>query len=158
MMASSATITVTKLNHHGDKVLDYSGEVVARGETWVCLSAPFSGDADRDLGYAVFRRGDTFFEWHYSDRWYNVFKILDVDGERLKGWYCNITRPAVITEDTIHAEDIALDVFVYPNREILILDEDEFAALDLPADEQRAAWDAVDAIRGMVSAGAAPFD
>jgi predicted RNA-binding protein associated with RNAse of E/G family len=155
MMASG--ITIIKQNHHGEKVWSYPGEVAARGETWVCITAPFSGTADRDLGYVVFRRSDTFYEWHYSDRWYNVFKIFDSDG-RLKGWYCNVTRPALITEDTIRADDIALDVFVYPNREILVLDEDEFAALNLPPDEQRAAWEAVETIRRLVAAGESPFD
>lgn len=156
MMAQS--ITIVKQTDRGERVWDYPGEVVARGDTWVCIRAPFSGSADRDLGYVVFRQGDTFVEWHYSDRWYNVFRIYDVDDGRLKGWYCNVTRPAVITDDAVRADDLALDVFVYPNREILVLDEDEFAALDLTADERHAAWVAVDAIRRAVAAGEAPFD
>ncbi|MCC6802587.1 MAG: DUF402 domain-containing protein [Anaerolineae bacterium] len=152
------TITIIKQNHRGERVWDYPGEVVERTDAWVCIRAPFSGSADRDLGYVVFRRSDIFYEWHYTDRWYNVFKVMDGGSGQLKGWYCNVTRPAVITAETVRADDLALDVFVYPNRAILVLDEDEFTALDLPADEQRAAWDAVEAIRRAVAAGEAPFD
>lgn len=151
------TITIVKQNHRGERVWDYPGEVVERTDAWVCIRAPFSGSADRDLGYVVFRVSDIFYEWHYADRWYNVFKIMDGSGE-LKGWYCNVTRPAVISDDSVCADDLALDVFVYPNRAILVLDEDEFAALDLPADERRAARGAVEAIRRAVAAGEVPFD
>lgn len=150
-------ITIVKQNHLGERVWDYPGEVVERTDAWVCIRAPFSGNADRDLGYVVFRRGDIFYEWHYADRWYNVFKVFSNEGQ-LKGWYCNVTRPAVISADTVRADDLALDVFVYPNREILVLDEDEFATLDLSADEQRAAWDAITAIRQAVAVGEAPFE
>ncbi|MEP7290199.1 MAG: DUF402 domain-containing protein [Chloroflexota bacterium] len=150
------TITVVKRNHRGEKKLDYLGEVISRGESWVCVSARFN-NPDKDAGYVVFRRGDTFTEWHYSDRWYNVFALHDVDDGHFKGWYCNVTRPAILSDDTVYADDLALDVFVSPQREILVLDEDEFTALDLPPDEQRAAWDAVEAIKRAVAAGEAPF-
>jgi uncharacterized protein len=150
-------IRLIKQNARGESVWEYSGTVIARGATWVCVSAPFNHD-DKDAGYVVFRRGDTFIEWHYSDRWYNVFELHDVDDGHLKGWYCNITRPAIISDDLIRADDLALDVFVSPARELLILDEDDFAALDLSPDEQQAAWDAVEAIRRAVAAHEAPFN
>ncbi len=151
------TVTLIKQNHRGEEVWEYSGEVVARGDTWVCVRAPFNYK-DKDAGYVVFRHGDIFMEWHYSDRWYNVFVIYDVDDGHLKGWYCNVTRPAIIRADTIRADDLALDVFVSPDRALRVLDEDEFAALDLPPEEQRAAWEAVEAIKRAVAAGEAPFD
>ena len=152
----STTIKLVKCNHRGEKVLEYSGEVVMRDETWVCVMARYN-NPDKDAGYVVFRRNDTFIEWHYSDRWYNVFELYDVDDGHLKGWYCNITRPAILDDDTICADDLALDVFVSPKREVLVLDEDEFAALDLPPEEQRAAWAAVEAIRRTVTAHKTPF-
>ena len=149
--------TVHKNNHRGEKLLEYSGEIIGRGETWLCLRATYNNPA-KDAGYVVFRRGDTFFEWYYSDRWYNVFALYDVSDGHFKGWYCNVTRPAHLSDDLITADDLALDVFVSPQREILVLDEDEFAALDLPLDEQHAAWKAVESIKRLAAAGDAPFD
>ena len=151
-----ASITVCKRNERGEVVLEYTGEVIARGATHVCVEAFFMFD-DRDAGYVIYKRGDRFVEWHYSERWYNVFQLYDRDDGRFKGWYCNITRPAVITADRVCADDLALDAFVDPSREVLILDEDEFAALDLSEDERRAARQAVETIRQAARLHEPPF-
>jgi uncharacterized protein len=152
-----AEIRVQKLDHRGGVVFEYSGDIVTRGETWVCLQAHFNRD-DIDAGAVVFRRGDLMTEWFYSDRWYNIFRIQDVGDGRLKGWYCNITRPAVITQHTVAAEDLALDVFVTPSGEMILWDEDEFAALDLASDEQAQVWASIEALRGEVKKRRPPFD
>lgn len=146
-----------KRKHDGSEVIRYEGEVVARGETWVCLRARLKRDTEKDAGYTVWRPGDLLTEWHYSDKWYNVFHLQDVRDGSFKGWYCNITRPAHITETQVWADDLALDVYIYPNREILILDEDEFEEIDISGEERKAAWDAVAEIKRLVAAGEAPF-
>lgn len=150
-------ITVSKRDHRGALKLQYSGEVVRRGATWVCLRARFNFDRV-DLGLVVLRRGDVFTEWFYSDRWYNVFRVEDGDDGHLKGWYCNITRPAVITAEAVSADDLALDVYVMPDGDLHLLDEEEFAALELSAQERAAAGHAVETIRRAVATRQAPFD
>jgi predicted RNA-binding protein associated with RNAse of E/G family len=150
-------ITVYKRDHNGRVVWQYAGEVVARGADWVCLCAVFDRD-EADLGFVIFRRGDRFTEWFYADRWYNVFRVDDARSGQLKGWYCNITRPARITPDSVEADDLALDVFVMPDRSLHLLDQDEFDALDLPPDERLAALRAVETIRAAAAARIAPFD
>jgi len=149
-------ITVQKCNHLGEKVWQYQGEAIERGASWVCLTARFAR-SDVDAGYVVFRRGDFMTEWFYSDRWYNVFRLEDVDDGRLKGWYCNIGRPARLGGDMVAYDDLALDVFVTPSGEVLVLDEDEFDALQLSDGDVAASWAAVDSIRGAVAARAFPF-
>ena len=148
--------TVIKRDSLGVETYRYSGELVKRGPTWVCVRAPFVGRDRVDLGCVVFVRGDIFTEWHYSDRWYNVFRTEDTGG-RLKGWYCNVVRPAEIGPDSAAADDLALDVFVEPNGTTHLLDEDEFADLDLTDAETAAAWAAVDAIKTAVAARDTPF-
>ena len=144
-----SSITVEKRDYLGKLVIRYQGEVVERGTNYVCLVAHF-GLADVDAGYVVFRKGDTMTEWFFGDRWYNIFRLQDVEDGRLKGWYCNITRPAVIGETLVHADDLALDVYVSPHGAFSVLDEDEFAALDLGMDDRRAASSAVEALREAV--------
>ncbi len=150
-------ITVYKRDHTGRVVWHYAGDVVARGAGWVCLRAAFDRDK-ADFGFVTFCRGDLFTEWFYADRWYNVFRVNDGRSGQLKGWYCNITRPALIAPDRVDADDLALDVFIMPDGSPRLLDEDEFAALDLPAAERAAALNAVAAIRAAAAARAAPFD
>jgi protein associated with RNAse G/E len=123
-------ITVIKKDHTGREILHYSGHVLERGPTWIILEA-FSTFNDLHRPYHTFRRGDRFVERFYSDRWYNIFEMHDVDDDHLVGWYCNITRPALLGTDVIEADDLALDIFVSPEGQITLLDQDEFAALPL---------------------------
>ncbi len=150
-------ITVYKCDHEGHEVWHYSGDVLARGQTWVQLEARFNRP-DRDLGYAIFRLNDRFVEWFYNDRWYNIFEIHAVEDDHLKGWYCNVTRPATLAPDTIRSDDLALDLWVSPSGELLTLDEDEFAALNLNMLTREHALQALDELRRMAVERIAPFD
>ncbi|MGF1507126.1 MAG: DUF402 domain-containing protein [Anaerolineae bacterium] len=150
-------ITVIKRDHAGDEVWRYEGKVLERGPSHIVIEAIF-GRPDRPMGYATFRQGDRLIETFHSDRWYNVFEIHDVDDDRIKGWYCNLTRPALITDEVIDSEDLALDVFVTPEGMVLIQDEAEYAALGLPQEERIAVMAAVEAIRRLVAARLPPFD
>ncbi len=149
--------TIIKLDAHGNEELRYAGELIARGDNWVCVDARFALP-DRDLGYIRLCRGDRFREWFYADRWYNIFRVEDAKSWALKGWYCNITRPARIMARQASAEDLALDLFVAPDGRTLLLDEAEFAALELPERERAKAWQAVAQIRAMVNNRQPPFD
>ena len=106
--------TVTKLDHDGSEVWSYPATVRRRDAAPVVLEARFNRE-DMDLGYATFRRNDRFVETFYSDRWYNVFAIYDRDSAALKGWYCNICRPARITDRGVWCDDLALDLWVDPD-------------------------------------------
>jgi len=150
-------ITIRKLDHTGREVFSYSGVVLKRTATSVTLEA-FFGRYDRlDLGYTVFERGDRFVETFYTDRWYNIFEIYSVRDQTLRGWYCNFTRPAIIHDDQVSAEDLALDVWVDPDGRAQVLDEAEFAALPLAADEISAVRAACAKLLRLAAQRAGPF-
>ncbi len=150
-------ITVEKRNHRSQPVVQYQGEVIERSDTWVCLRAVFERKA-ANLGFVTFHPGDVFIEWFYADRWYNIFQVHEGNSSHLRGWYCNITRPAQIDVGLVVADDLELDVFVMPNGAIILLDEEEFGALDLTIEERMAALRAIESIRDRVSAREAPFN
>jgi protein associated with RNAse G/E len=152
-----ADITIRKLDHQGHETWRYTGLVLDRGATWVRLQAYFNRP-DHDAGYVVFRQGDRFIERFYSDRWYNIFEIHDVSDDRLKGWYCNLTRPATIGASEISSEDLALDVWIDPAGQIALLDEEEYQALPLSARERQQVLRAVDELRAQVERRDPPFD
>jgi len=152
------TITVIKNDYRGCEVWRYTGRVLERGATWVRLEARFNRPHDLHTAYHTFRRGDRFVEWFFSDRWYNIFEMHDVDDDRLTGWYCNITRPARLEEAAIYADDLALDVFIAPDGTITVLDEDEFAALSLDETTRAQAQQALRELQEMVAARRPPFD
>lgn len=133
---------VYKLNDKGQEVLQYPAKLLSRRSNSVRLEAFFNRQ-DMDLGFVVLKQRDRFIEHFYNDRWYNVFAIYDRDDALLKGWYCNLCRPAEITPEAVRWEDLALDLWVAVDGQTLVLDEDEFAALSLPAPEQERCADAL---------------
>jgi hypothetical protein len=157
-------VTIHKRDQFGRETWQYSGQVLTRGDTWVNFEARFNIPGEKDAGYTVFRFNDRFVEWYYTDRWYNIAAVYDVRDDQLKGWYCNLTRPAIITSDSADAavdvfwDDLALDVWVDPQGGIQILDEDEFAELKLDSETAAQVWDGVDQLRALVKARLAPFD
>ena len=102
-----------------------------------------------DLGYTVFRRGDRFVEWFYTDRWYNVFEIHDCDDDHIKGWYCNFTRPAGLTDGRVEADDLALDLWVGQDHNKQVLDRDEFDQLPITDHERREVELALETLLGI---------
>lgn len=132
----SETITVYKLDEHGNELWQYPAQVLAKSDSHVRLEAFFNRD-DMDLGFTTFKRGDRFIEYFYTNRWYNVFAVYDRDDGTLKGWYCNVCRPSELTQTAVYCEDLALDVWVAPHGATTILDEDEFAALEITKEERK---------------------
>jgi len=152
-------LIIRKLEPNGSEVFRYPvARVLERTETSITVEAIFTRFERLELGYTTFERGDRFIEHFYSDRWYNVFEVRAVGDDRLRGWYCNIARPAEITTDEVAQVDLALDIWVAPDGAITVLDEDEFAALSLAPDERLAAQAAVEAIRALVAGRLYPFD
>lgn len=150
-------ITVVKNDHAGHEILRYHGRVLLRETRMVKLEAEFSR-GDVQTSYHLFRKGDRFIEWYFSDRWYNIFEMHDRDDDRLKGWYCNITRPAAFSDELIEADDLALDVFIAPSGEVRVLDEEEFASLPLDEATRINARRGVNDILRLVEERQAPFN
>jgi protein associated with RNAse G/E len=152
--------TVRKLDHTGKLVTSYQGEVIHRDERAIVLEARWQRNR-LELPYVVFERGDRLVEFFFSDRWYNIFEIHAGSADRLKGWYCNLCRPAVFEADAISAIDMALDLFVFPNGDTLLLDENEFEALNLHCREPEthaSVLSALAELHRMVVAHQPPFD
>lgn len=117
-------VTVRKFLYDGTPNYVWEGRLVEEDEDVVVLEAYFTRDR-RDLGYVVFERGDLFVEFYYLNRWYNVFQIYSGQGD-LKGWYCNVTRPATLVNRELRFTDLALDLFAYADGTSLALDVEEF--------------------------------
>ncbi|MEW6084407.1 MAG: DUF402 domain-containing protein [Chloroflexota bacterium] len=124
-----------KKNPADEVLYEYEGDELRRDDTTIVLEALFTRD-DMPFMDVTFKNGDRFVEYYYSDRWYNIFAVYDRDDGKIKGWYCNIGKPAVIEDGIVSYVDLALDLWVSTNGTQVVLDEDEFDALDL-SDELR---------------------
>jgi protein associated with RNAse G/E len=123
-------VTITKVGHHGQAVISYPGELVYADEVHLVARCRWTETTTLDLGPFALQPGDIFIEHYYLDRWFNIFAIYNRLG-RLKGWYCNITRPIELVDGEIRWHDLALDLLVLPDGEQVLLDEADFAQLEL---------------------------
>jgi len=126
-------ITIIKRNHIGAEVVRYAGKVLRRSQDEILIEAAFSLETGMLVDVPI-RRGDRFLETYYAKYWYNIYEIRDKEDGNLKGWYCNVAYPAEISEELIAFSDLALDLVVYPDGRQVVLDEDEFQALELLPD------------------------
>lgn len=72
-------------------------------------------------------KGTLSYEYYWLDRWYNIFRFHEPDG-RLRNWYCNINMPPVFKDGAVDYVDLDIDILVWPNFRIEVLDRDEFEA------------------------------
>ena len=129
-------MTVRKLNIAGETELTWTGKLREHTADWLQIEAHFDLYPYIDLGYAVFERGDRFVEWFFTKNWFSIYQIRSHIDDDLKGWYCNITRPAHIANSEIHTVDLALDLWVDKYGNHKLLDEDEFAQLQISTQER----------------------
>lgn len=121
---------ILKMNLAEEVTWQYEGVELSRDKTSITIEALFNRD-DMPFQEIVLKRNDRFVETFYSDKWYNIFAIYDRDDGTLKGWYCNITKPAIIDDDSVSYVDLALDLWVSANGKQTVLDEDELEELKL---------------------------
>ena len=140
----------------GRTKIRYPAELLSDDGTRLAVRAPWAGDGVRDFGFVRFEPGDVFTEYYWRNRWFAVKEVRDGSGE-LKGWYCDITRPATRSGAELVVEDLDLDLWVSADgTDVRRLDEDEFEESGLATSDPVAAAAAVaalDELEGLARAG-----
>jgi uncharacterized protein len=142
------TLEVIKQNPAGQETWRYSSTLLQRTPTRILLEAFFNRE-DLPFHGMLLGKGDRFIEVYFNDRWYNIFEIHAREDDGLRGWYANITLPAVFEDSQVSYRDLALDLLVFPDGTQLVLDEDEFAVLNLPAEIHARALTALAELQGL---------
>src|SRR5215216_7467078 len=127
---SCMNVKVQKKNPAAEVVYEYEGQLLRHDDHLIVLEALFDR-ADMPFMDVVFKLGDRFVEYYYTDHWYNIFVIHDGAHGTVKGWYCNIGKPAAFEDGIVSYIDLALDLWVSISGEQTVLDEDEFEALEV---------------------------
>ena len=152
-------VIVVKLDARGDEVFRYPAALVTDDGDEMVLAARWTRPS-RDLGFILLEPDDRWTERFYRKRWYNVFEIR-TGGGLLKGWYCNLCRPARLVDGEMRCVDLELDLFVSPSGEVLRLDEEEYHDLGLPErepDAHCAIMAAVHELERLIAHRLPPFD
>uniref|UniRef100_A0AAU2W0C6 DUF402 domain-containing protein n=1 Tax=Streptomyces sp. NBC_00008 TaxID=2903610 RepID=A0AAU2W0C6_9ACTN len=157
MSAGSADAGLTVvLVKAGRTKIRYPAALVADDGARVTVRAPWAAPGVRDFGFVRFEPGDVFTEHYWRDAWFAVKEVRTGVGE-LKGWYCDVTRPAVLRDGELIVEDLDLDLWVSADRcDVLRLDEDEFEESGLAGRDPEAARAAVAALDELERLARAP--
>ena len=102
----------------------WSARLLERPEDGILLEGFFEEEVSHaDLGLIVknTRSVETFF----LDRWYNYFVFYEPTGA-LRNYYINISMPPKIDNGVVDYVDLDIDVIVWPDSRIEILDLEEF--------------------------------
>lgn len=140
------SIKIIKQDYLGRDVWQYSGTLVEGNESKIVIEAYFDRE-DTPVDKMVIRQGDKFIETYYSNQWFNIYEIQDQRSGNVKAWYCNISYPAEISNDSVVFRDLVLDLLVYPDGTQVILDMDEFEALSITGDLRQQALQALEQLQ-----------
>ncbi|GGW48932.1 hypothetical protein GCM10010503_27190 [Streptomyces lucensis JCM 4490] len=155
--AEPADLVEVVLVKGGRTKIRYPARLLHDDGVRISVRAPWAGEGVRDFGFVRFEPGDVFTEHYWRDRWYSVKEVRAGDGA-LKGWYCDVTRPATRTGGELVVEDLDLDLWCSADGTVVRrLDEDEFAESGLAERDPGAASAAVaalDELEGLAREGA----
>jgi protein associated with RNAse G/E len=124
-------VNIHKQDYSGQVVWKYTGSLLESYQNRIVIEAYFDRE-DTPLEKIILRKGDKFIETYFTDQWFNYYEIQDKLNGSIKAWYCNISYPAVFTNETLTFRDLALDLLVYPDGTRKALDLDEFNVLPIP--------------------------
>jgi len=130
------TLTVRSLAYDKSLRREWTAELISQTSSRIDLVGVFESTIEhRDLGRID--AGTVSYEFYWPDRWYNIFRFEYPDG-KLRNYYCNVAMPPVLSETALEYIDLDIDVLVWPDREPIVLDRDEFeenrVALSYPSD------------------------
>jgi protein associated with RNAse G/E len=124
------------------------------------LDAYFPDEVNHDL-LGTIASGTHSLECYWLDRWYNVFRFAQPNGD-LRNYYCNVNVPPAFAGDVLSYVDLDLDILVAPDFSYQICDIDDFernAKVYRYSNEVKDnARRAVDELVLMIQARAFPFD
>ena len=138
--------------------VEYPAQVLSDDGEHVVLRAPWFGDASHDTGFTVFEVGDVWTEHFWRGRWFSIKEIRNASGA-VKGWYCDVARPAVVEDGAVVVADLDLDLWLSGDRStVLRLDEDEFEESGLAEREPETAARALRTLDELEALAAGGFE
>ncbi len=102
-----------------DEVIDDLGDIVVAKSRFEGMLTPL-----RVNGVEVIKNGYTMVYFAFVGKNYDILKVYDTEGN-FKGLYIDVLAYSKREGDTLEMLDLFLDVFVFPEGEAFLLDEDE---------------------------------
>ena len=159
MTAVGSTILVRACKYDGSEHRRWPAQVIKQEGSLVVLDARFPEEVVHDL-LGTIAGGTHSLEYYWLDRWYNVFRFAQPNGE-LRNYYCNVNVPPTFDGEILSYADLDLDILVAPDFSYQLLDLEDFERNILhygySVEVQNNARRAVDELVRMIQAREFPF-
>jgi uncharacterized protein len=156
---SKTWIEVRAYKYDGLLHRTWPAELIRQEGSLIVLDGTFVDEVDHDL-LGMIAGGTHSLEYYWLDRWYNVFRFAQPNGE-LRNYYCNINKPPVFADETLSYVDLDLDILVEPDFSYRILDVEDFEAnaerYRYPAEVLTNARQAIVELENLIQTRAFPF-
>ncbi len=152
-------ILVRTYKYDGTEHRSWPAQVLKQEGSLIVLDATFADEVVHDL-LGTIASGTHSLEYYWLDRWYNVFRFAQPNGE-LRNYYCNVNLPPTFDGEVLSYVDLDLDILVEPDFSYQILDVEDFETnaklYRYPAEVEANARRAVEELERMIQAREFPF-
>jgi uncharacterized protein len=116
--------TINSRKFNGEIHRSWNVELISKKDSLLSFVGVFDKEVfHSNLG--VIRRGTVSYEYYWLDRWFNVFRFHEPEGN-LRNFYCNLNMPPVLDTGVLDYIDLEIDVLVSKDFRVEILDLEEF--------------------------------
>jgi protein associated with RNAse G/E len=124
METKDKLITINSRKFDGSIKKSWNVELINRDNCLFTFVGEFKDEVIHSQ-IGVIRRGTVSYEFYWLNRWYNVFRFHEPDGN-LRNFYCNINLPFKFAGNVLDYVDLDIDILVWKDFSYQILDSDEF--------------------------------
>lgn len=138
----------------------WQAELIEKSRDVLLFKGVFDFDVNHEkLGFI--RRGTISYEYYWPEKWYNVFRFHQPEGE-LRGFYCNVAMPPRFGDEEMDYIDLDLDILANPDLSYELLDMDEFeehtTEFGYPAEVVEKAMSGLSELIGLIENRQFPFN
>lgn len=126
MPGLAQSITVRVLKYDGTEYRRWEASIAQQDGSLIVLDAEFDVEV-KHATLGTIPKGTRTVEYYWLDRWYNVFRFLEDEGQT-RLYYCNINMPASLNNNELTYVDLDIDILVRPDLSFRVLDVEEFEA------------------------------
>ncbi len=124
MINQNKIVTINSRKFDGNIHRSWKAEFIKKKDSLLTFVGEFEQEVKHShLG--VIRRKTVSYEFYWLDRWYNIFRFHEPNGD-LRNFYCNLNMPPTFERDVLDYVDLDIDVLVWSDYSFEILDLDEF--------------------------------
>lgn len=156
---SQQQVIVSACKYDGAEHRRWPARIMSFEDDLIILDAKFAEDIQHQL-LGLVARGTISIEYYWLNRWYNIFRFLNPNGE-LRSFYCNVNIPPVFDGRVLSYIDLDIDILVAPDMSYQIVDEDEFALnaakYDYPEHIRSRAYQALQELVNLIEKRGFPF-